>query len=32
MPEGPSLMTYDQKLEHVLRRPTAVFADSLRSG
>ncbi len=27
MAEGPALMTYDQKLEHVLRRATAVFAE-----
>ncbi len=27
MAEGPALMTYDEKLEHVLRRATAVFAE-----
>lgn len=27
MVEGPALMTYDEKLEHVLRRATAVFAE-----
>ncbi len=27
MAEGPALMTYDEKLQHVLRRATAVFAE-----
>jgi hypothetical protein len=30
MAEGPAPMTYDEKLEHVLRQATAVFADSLQ--